>query len=102
MNKLHNDMDAVDQALSFQTVAVVRRDMLRRRGFGLDAVDDLWGWVMESTSQVTEDQVTMCMPVSELLKVEDEDDCPPDAAHLARMIGILAKVGGAEAVTFND
>lgn len=102
MNQLHNELDAVDQALSFQTVAFVRRGMLHRRGFGLDAVKDLWEWVEEFTSSPAGDgQVMGCIPVAELLKV-DEDDCGPAGATLAKMIGIMAKAGGAEMVTFTD
>jgi hypothetical protein len=40
--------------------------------------------------------------VSELLKVEEDDDMCEGVANLARMIGIMAKVGGAELVTFTD
>lgn len=101
MSKLHDDLDAVDKALSFETMALVRRGMLHRYGFGVDAVRDLWDWVSEFTSQAADDQVAMCLPVSELLKVDDAD-CPPAAADLARMIGIMAKVGCAEAVHFTD
>lgn len=101
MNKLHNDLDTVDRAMSFQTVAFVRRGMLHRRGFGLDAVKDLWDWVSDFTSTAAEGQLANCIAVSELLKIE-EDDCSPDAANLARMIGIMAKVGGAESVTFEQ